>query len=358
MKAVQMFAVKDLRVNEVEKPTPREDEVLLKVMAVGVCGSDIPRINKKGPHVLPIIPGHEFAGEVVAVGKNVTGWNVSDRAAVAPLIPCNQCEWCEQGLYSLCEDYKYYGSRNNGAFAEYLAVKTENLLKLNKTTPFDWGATVDPAANAIHAFFRGNITKDDTLTVFGMGAIGLFAIQYAKAIGIANVIAVDINKEKLETARYCGADYVINSGHENVIEKVREYTDGQGTTAILEMSGAAAAQVQAVQAAAKMGRVIYLGINNGDLNFPNDAINKILRGQLSIIGSWNSFSKPFPGKEWTESVRLMEEGKMNPNKLITHQLGLEDVPEVFRKIDVEPFHFNKIMFYPHGKQDSNLGGEK
>ncbi|MFD1416755.1 galactitol-1-phosphate 5-dehydrogenase [Oceanobacillus jeddahense] len=349
MKAVQMFAVKDLRVNEVEKPAPQDDEVLLKIMAVGVCGSDIPRINHKGPHVLPVIPGHEFAGEVIEVGKEVTGWEVSDRAAVAPLIPCNQCEWCEQGLYSLCEDYKYYGSRNDGAFAEYLAVKAENLLKLNKTTPFDWGATVDPAANAIHAFFRGDIGKEDTLTVFGMGAIGLFAIQYAKAIGITKIIAVDINTEKLETAKSCGADYLINSGNESVIEKIKEYTNGDGTTAVLEMSGAAIAQVQAVQAAAKMGRIVYLGINNGNLDIPNDAINKILRGQLSIIGSWNSFSNPFPGKEWTESVRLMEEGKLNPGKLITHRLGLDDVPEVFRKIDKEPFHFNKIMFYPHGE---------
>lgn len=349
MKAVQMFAVKDLKVNEVEKPSPKSDEVLLKVMAVGVCGSDIPRINKKGPHVLPIIPGHEFAGEVVEIGSDVSGWEIADKATVAPLIPCNECQWCKEGLYSLCEDYKYYGSRNDGAFAEYLAVKAENLVKLDKNLPFDWGATIDPAANAIHTFLRGNITKDDTLTVFGLGAIGLFAIQYGKAIGIKNIIAVDISDEKLSAASDSGADHVINSLHEDVVEKVKAYTNGEGTSAVLEMSGAPIAQVQAVQVARKMGRIVYLGINNSNLDFPNSAVNHILRGQLSIIGSWNSFSNPFPGREWTEAAQFMAEGKLNPDKLITHRLGLDDVPEVFRKLDEKPFYFNKIMFYPHGK---------
>ncbi len=349
MKAVQMFAVKDLRVNEVEKPCPAPDEVLLKIYAVGVCGSDIPRINKKGPHVLPIIPGHEFAGQVVGLGEAVTGWRIGDKATVAPLIPCKRCVCCKGGLYSLCEDYKYYGSRNDGAFAEYLAVKSENMIKLDEKIPYDWGATVDPAANAIHAFIRGNITEKDSLTVFGMGGIGLFAIQYGKAIGIKTIIAVDINDQKLEAAKDCGADYIVNSRREDAVGRIRELTAGEGTSAVVEMSGSPIAQVQAVLAASKMGRIVYLGISNSELTYPKEAVDRILRGQLSVIGSWNSFSSPFPGREWLEAASFMAQGKLNPDKIITHRLGLEEVPEVFRKIDQEPFYFNKIIFYPHGK---------
>lgn len=349
MKAVQMLGIKQLQVADVEMPAPKEDEVLLKVMAVGVCGSDIPRINKKGPHVLPIIPGHEFAGEVVSLGSNVTDWKVSDRVTVAPLIPCNECEWCKKGEYSLCVDYKYYGSRNDGAFAQYLAVKADNMVKLEDNIPFDWGATIDPAANAIHACFRANLTEDDTLCVFGMGAIGLFAVQYGKAIGIKRVIAVDVNDEKLAVAKDCGADFTVNSIKNDVVEKVKALTNGKGVSVALDMSGAPVAQVQAVKVSGKMGRVVYLGISNSSLEFPKEVVDQILRGQITITGSWNSFSKPFPGKEWIEAVRLMAEGKMDGGKTISHKLGLDAVPEVFRKIDEEPFVYNKIMFYPHGE---------
>ncbi|MBP3041593.1 galactitol-1-phosphate 5-dehydrogenase [Bacillaceae bacterium Marseille-Q3522] len=348
MKAVQMKAVKQLQVVDVEKPVPKEDEVLLKIMAVGVCGSDIPRINKYGPHVLPIIPGHEFAGEIVALGNKVSGWKVKDRVCVAPLVPCNKCKWCKNGNYSLCEDYQYYGSRNNGAMAEYLAVKADNLVKFEDNIPFDWGATVDPAANAIHAFLRGNVTKEDSLCVFGMGAIGLFAVQYGKALGIETIIAVDINEEKLNAAKDCGASFVINSIKENVINKIKALTNGNGVSAVMDMSGVPFAQLQGIQIAGKMGRIILLGISHAGLELPKETVSSILRKQLSIIGSWNSFSHPFPGKEWTEAVKLMAEGKLNSDKLITQRLKLADIPETFRKIDEEPFHFNKIMFYPNG----------
>lgn len=350
MKAIVMHAIKDLKVTEVKKPSPKADEVLLKIYAVGVCGSDIPRINKKGSHVLPIIPGHEFAGQIVEIGTNVTGWKINDKATAAPLIPCNKCNWCKQGIYSLCEDYKYYGSRNNGAFAEYLAVKSANLVKLDKNLPYDWGATIDPAANAIHAFLRADVTKNDTLTVFGMGSIGLFAVQYAKVIGIKNIISIDVNDKKLEAAKESGANHVINSRKEDVSEKVKEYTNGEGSSVVFDMSGSPIAQVQALQVARKMGRIVYLGISNSNLDYPKDAVEKILREQLSIMGSWNSFSNPFPGREWTEAADLMSQRKLNPDKIITQKLELDDVPETFRKLDEEPFYFNKIMFYPHGKK--------
>lgn len=347
MKAIQMTSVKNLKLVELDAPVPEKDEVLLKVMAVGVCGSDIPRINKYGSHVLPIIPGHEFAGEIVEIGKEVTGWSKGDRACVAPLIPCYKCRWCKTGNYSLCENYSYNGSRCDGAMAEYVAVKAKNLVKLKDNVPYDWGATVDPAANAIHTFLRGKVTKEDSVCVFGMGAIGLFAIQYAKAIGVKKVVAVDINDKKLSAAKACGADFTINSSVQNVSEEINKLTDGQGISAVLEMSGSPIAQHQAILIAEKLGRIVFLGISHAELTLSKEAVEAILRRQLSIIGSWNSFSKPFPGREWTDAVKLMSEGKLSAKEIITHKLELKDVPATFKKIDEEGFYFNKIMFYPH-----------
>lgn len=348
MKAIQMTEVKNLKVIETDIPKPGPDEVLMKIMAVGVCGSDIPRILKFGSHVLPIIPGHEFAGEIVEVGSEVKGWTSGDRACAAPLIPCNECEWCKKGIYSLCEHYTYYGSRNDGAFAQYLAVKAGNLVKLSDSTPYDWGATIDPAANALHAFYRADAVPEDTLTVFGLGAIGLYALQYAKAIGMKTIIAVDIDDEKLETAKKCGADFTVNSMKADPVAAIREYTSGKGTSLTFDMSGVPSAQHQAVLTAGKMGRVVFLGISHAGLNLSEEAVDNILRYQLSVKGSWNSFSNPFPGKEWTEASRLMGEKKLNPELIITNKLLLDDVPETFKKIDEKSIKFNKIMFYPNG----------
>ena len=349
MKAIQMTGIKQLEMVEIPVPVPSEDEVLLKVRAVGVCGSDIPRINKYGAHCLPIIPGHEFAGEIEKVGAKVENWKKGDHVCVAPLLPCYSCEWCRKGEFSLCTDYKYYGSRNQGAFGEYLAVDPRNMVKLPDDLPFDWGAMVDPAANALHACFRAGLTPEDSICVYGLGAIGILAIQYAKAIGVKTVIAVDIHDMKLDVARKSGATICINSMKQDPVSAVREGTDGKGASVVLEMSGVPAVQNSAVLSASKMGRVVFLGISHSGLNLEKQAVDNILRYQLCVCGSWNSFSQPFPGKEWTESVQLMHEKKLNPDLIISDRHNLEDIPAVFKKIDEDPsFIFNKIMFYPAG----------
>lgn len=351
MKAILMRAPKDLKYEEYKDPRPADDEVLIKVMAVGICGSDIPRMLVYGAHVSPIIPGHEFAGKIVQVGKDVKGWKVGDKASAAPLIPCNECEWCKKGIYSLCEDYLYYGSRNNGAYAQYVAVKAENLLRIDKDTPYAWGATIDPAANAVHAFLRGQGTGDDVVMIYGLGAIGLFAVQYAKYLGCKKIIVSDINDDKLETARKCGATHTINSLQEDPVEKALEYTDGHGADLVIDMSGVPSAQCQCILSAGKMGRVVFLGISHKGLELSEKAVDQIERYQLTIVGSWNSFSDPFPGFEWTESAKLMNEKEFNPDLLISHRLSLEELPAVFEKIDNKEIVYNKIMFYPNGMDE-------
>ena len=351
MKAILMRAPKDLKFEEVPEPVPADDEVLIKVMAVGVCGSDIPRMLQYGAHVSPIIPGHEFAGKIVEVGQNVEGWQPGNKVSAAPLIPCMKCEWCRKGIYSLCDDYKYYGSRNDGAYAQYVAVKAENLLRLDKDTPYAWGATIDPAANAVHAFLRGNGRKNDTVMIYGLGAIGLFAVQYARYLGYKTIVVSDVDDGKLETAVKCGAAYTINSLKKDPVSEIRNITGGTGVDLVMDMSGVPSAQHQAILSAGKMGRIVFLGISHKGLELSKEAVDNIQRYQLTVTGSWNSFSDPFPGFEWTESAKLMNEKKFDPDLVISHRLPLEDLPEVFRKIDEKAFVYNKIMFYPNGMEE-------
>lgn len=117
MKAIRMYAPRDLRLERVPIPEIKDNEALVKIMAVGICGSDIPRINQYGAHISPITPGHEFSGEIVKTGKGIKSFKIGDRVTVPPLLPCLECDFCKQGHYSLCRDYKYFGSRNDGAFA-------------------------------------------------------------------------------------------------------------------------------------------------------------------------------------------------------------------------------------------------
>lgn len=345
MKAIVMYAPRDLRLEEREEPVPKGDEVLVKVMAVGVCGSDIPRINKYGAHVSPIIPGHEFSGEIVKIMGDSEGFQVGDKVVVAPLIPCYECQYCQMGEYSLCEDYSYYGSRTDGAFAQYVAVKKKNLLNVPENVSYECAATIDPLANALHGLKQADFHPGDNVCVYGLGAIGLYMVQAARAMGAKKIAAIDIIDKKLSIALANGADQVFNGLEKDVAKQVSSFF-GNGADVVADVTGSPVAQHNAILSTAKLGRVILLGISHQGLNLSEGAVDWIMRGQITLRGSWNSFSQPFPGWEWTKSVSLITEGKVNPRSVITHELPLVEVPAIFDSIHKGELYFNKILFKP------------
>lgn len=350
MKAVRMYKPGDLRVEDVEKPIPTDDEVLLKVMACGVCGSDIPRVNTYGAHIAPLTIGHEFSARVEQVGKNIKNFKVGDRVTVPPLMPCYQCEWCEKGLYSLCENYDYFGSRRDGAMAEYVCAPEANLLKLPDNVDYIDAATTDPCANAIHGLCQARVQEGDTVCIYGAGPIGLFAIQCAKVFGAKTVIAIDLGDRKLSIAKECGADHIIDSKEQDAVAAIREITNGEMADVVVDFTGAPPAQLNAINSAGKMGRVALVGISHKGLTLGEKEVDNIMRGQISLIGSWNSFTKPFPGYDWTESIKLFAQGKITSKPMISHKLPLEDAPEIFKQIAAGGLFFNKILFLPHGEE--------
>lgn len=349
MKAVRMYKPGDLRVEDVEKPEMQPDEAMVKVKAVGLCGSDIPRALVYGAHVSPITIGHEFSGEIEAVGADVKDFKPGDRVVVPPLIPCHQCEWCQEGIYSLCEDYDYYGSRRDGALAEYVSVKEANLLKVPGNVSYEDAATLDPCGNAFHGLHQAGFKAGDSVCVVGAGPIGLFAAQIAHLNGASQVIAVDVWDEKLEIAKKVGADVVINSKKEDPVEAVHNATGGKGANIVIDFSGVPTAQKQAIMMASKMGKVVFLGISHKGLDLSEKEVDTIMRGQLSVIGSWNSFTAPYPGVDWTESLDMFANKGMTAKDIISHRLPLDEAPAVFDKIAAGDYFFNKIMFFPWGE---------
>lgn len=342
MKAVKLYEPGNLQVEEVEVPKISATEVLIEVKAVGICGSDIPRALVKGAYHKGLTLGHEFAGEIVECGADASEWAVGDRVTIAPLVPCRKCKYCKKGKYGLCDTYDYYGSRTDGAMANYIKVGKENILKLDDSISYDAGAMVDPAANAVHGLWRGNIKKDDVVVVMGLGAIGMFAIQFAREMGAKEVIAVDIFDEKLDVAKSLGVTRVVNSRAENLSEVLAD----MHIDIVLDTSGSAIAQDQAVLITGKMGNVVFLGISNQPLTLSAEAVNRLLRYEIGIHGSWNSFSDPFPGKEWTYAIECMARGEIKTEEIISHRFALEETPEVFLKLKNKEIIFNKILIYP------------
>ncbi|MDA8337141.1 MAG: galactitol-1-phosphate 5-dehydrogenase [Peptococcaceae bacterium] len=347
MKAVMLQRPGTIKVGIVPVPEPGEKELLLLVSACGVCGSDFYRMMIDGAHKMPIIPGHEFSGVVVKTGKSATSFNVGDNVVVAPLIPCGVCEWCLKGEYSLCNDYDYYGSRRNGAFAEYVAVHADNAIKLPSGVNMDLFALVDSSANAVHALMQSRIKIGDSLIVLGCGSVGLFAVQWAKYFGAGHITAIDINDDKLALAKILGADLVVNTYKDDVASMIRNIGGYCGANTVLEMAGTKEAQKLAISLGAKLGRIVFFGISHQTLELSREDVENILRKELSITGSWNSFSPPFPGVEWVESIKRIHSYSIKADEIISVRCTLDELPGIMYDSWNKKVSYNKILCLPN-----------
>ena len=183
MKAVVLYGQEDIGIEEVDRPKIGDDEVLVRVRATGVCGSDMPRVLGTGAHYYPIILGHEFSGQVAEIGSKVSNVAVGDKVSGAPLMPCHKCIDCSKGHYSQCKNYSFIGSRTSGSWAEYVKMPAINAVKLPDELGFVEGAFLEPITVALHGLFVMDFKGGTDLAIVGMGTIGLLTLQCAKALG-------------------------------------------------------------------------------------------------------------------------------------------------------------------------------
>jgi len=345
MKATVLHAPGDLRCEEVPVPEIGATDVLLKIKATGNCGSDLQRIMVEGTHRLPCIPGHEFAGEVAALGRDVSSWKPGDRATAAPQIPCYACEWCQLGEFNLCNDYDYVGSRSDGSFAQYVKIPAVNLVRMPETVDFEEAAATDPACIALHGIRRaGGIRTGETLVVLGAGPIGLFACQWGRILGAGQVIAVDIVEEKLKVAAQLGADVTINGNEEDVVGAIKKLT-GDGAGLVMETAGTLATQRQSLQVARKRGRVVSIGRSHKDVLLPDAIYSLIFRRELEVYGSVNT---SFAGlnNEWRTALSFMARRALKVKPLISHRITLARTPEMFARMHRKEVVYSKIIILP------------
>lgn len=347
MKALKLYDKRDLRYEDAEQPVITNDtDVIIKVKAVGICGSDISRYYKLGPYVPGMIWGHEFAGEISAVGTAVTDLQPGDRVTACPTLTCGVCEYCKKGEPARCEKLKVIGAVDPGAFAEYVKLPAENVIKIPAEVSYEEASMVEPSCVVVHGLYKTSLEGGDDVAVIGCGTIGLLAVQWAKIMGARHVYALDIDDTKLELAKELGADFVINTKDIEPYEKIFELTNNRGVDVVVESAGSPITSAQAFSLARKGGRVVFMGIPYGDVMVKRFYFERIVRNELAVFGSWNAVSAPYPGKEWHTTVHFLKEGKLKVKPMITHQLPLAEGPATFEKIVNREEPFGKVLFYP------------
>jgi L-iditol 2-dehydrogenase len=325
-------------------PTPMLEAgwVLLKVNAVSICGSDVLRVWHGHARVLPIVLGHECAGTVVKVGDGVSSDLIGRRYALIPLIPNFDSPISSMGFYSSSPGYSFIGSRINGGFAEYVAVPVNNIIELPDNVPMEIGALLEPTTVAYHALNRGGGVAGKTVVVFGAGSIGLLTIQVAQALGAARIIAVDLSDLHLQSAAKFGAQITLNPQTTDVVETIMK-TTRYGADLSVEVAGVPATLMQAILSTRPGGDLVLVGNQPVSKQISLDAIEQMMRRQLNMHGSWMSYSAPFPGREWSGTLALMDAKKLMLDSIISHRIQLSELPAMFERIHQGGFDYCKIM---------------
>jgi threonine 3-dehydrogenase len=317
-----------LIVTTVPKPAAGPGDVLIAVRHAGVCGTDLHIADwdawAQGRIKPPIVVGHEFAGEIVALGDGVTELKVGQPVTAEGHIVCGHCPQCRTGNSHICKNTRIIGVDRDGAFAEYIVMPATNVLTLDGI-PTEVGAIMDPMGNAFHAVLTAEIPGSFVFIV-GCGPIGCFAVGIARAAGAAKVIASDVNPTRLALAARMGAHVTINAAKDDLLKTVLAETGGEGADVVCEMSGVPSALHQALAAVRMGGRVQLLGIPKGDV--PVDFANEIIFKGITVYGVIGR--KMY--ETWHQMRRFLTGGQFDPRPVITHRFPLAKIDDALAAI--------------------------
>jgi L-iditol 2-dehydrogenase len=344
MKAVVLENKGVMTYRDVPTPTPQSGHVLLQVKASSICGSDISRFVK-GHRTYNLILGHETAGVIAQAGDGVDKNLIGQHAAIIPLVPCFQCEQCQVGHYSACHSYSFIGSRQNGGYAEYVELPERNALLLPENMKFEEAALIEPSTVARHIIDLGSFTAGQAVVVLGAGSVGLMAVQWLRILGAALIVSTDVIDENLEAARAVGAHVTLNPMKVAVNEEVKKLT-GDGVDLAIEAAGSPQALAQTIQVTRPRGNVVCGGNQPLDATLPMSFIEDMMRKELRLNGCFMSYSAPFPGHEWTETITAVQAGRLKMEPMISHRFPLSQTAQVFDDIAGRRIAFRKIMLLP------------
>ena len=323
MRAAVLYNIRDLRLEDVPTPEFSTDEVLIKVNATGVCGTDIHIYRGEWKTSMPIILGHEFSGVIVETGRDVKNLKIGDPVVAEPNILCGSCYFCRMSERNyFCENLKATGVTINGAFAEYVKTKAENVYKVTEGFNLDEAALIEPLACCVRGIDQAKVRTGDTVAIVGAGPIGLILLQLVKLAGASMVIQTDMEDARLKLARNLGADHTINVAEEDPVEDIKRLTGGYGVDVAIEAVGSPKAITQAMKATRRGGRLNIFGVS------PEDAVWEVkpfelYEKELTITTSYRS---PFT---FQRAVKIALSGKVKLKPLISHIFRLEEIHRAF-----------------------------
>ncbi|HID91306.1 TPA: butanediol dehydrogenase [Candidatus Bathyarchaeota archaeon] len=320
MRAVLLLSPEKLVLTEKEEEPVGHGEVKVAIRAVGICGSDLHTFKGLNPNArLPVIMGHEIAGEVAEIGGGVIGAEVGDRVVIEPLLRCGKCFHCVRGDYNRCTDLKIMGVHSDGGFCEYVVVKESMIYELPKEMTYAEGAMVEPTAASVHAAIkRGRIDLGESVAILGSGTIGLLLLQIVKACGASFVLVTDVVESRLKVARRLGADLVVDVREEDPVKLALEQTGGLGVDVAFEAVGKEVVLKQALQMTRAGGRVIIIGIY-GRPSVKIDVMKTIFNKELVMKGS-----RVYSSGDFDRAIDLIRRREINVEPLLTHLLPLEE----------------------------------
>ncbi|WP_274363813.1 zinc-dependent alcohol dehydrogenase [Paenibacillus thermotolerans] len=343
MRALVYEGPSAMNVREVEAPVPDEHEILIKVAYSGICGSELSGfLGKNSLRKPPMIFGHEFAGTIAGMGRAVEAagvWRIGDRVTANPLVTCGRCEKCLSGRQQLCGERKLLSAALPGSNAEYVKIPAAFVHKVPESLSLREAALTEPVACAVRVAELAAAKPTDTVLVVGMGPIGLLALQAILQYGVKQVIAVDMNRDRLAIAGRLGASATICPADGDTLEAIRELTGGRGADIAVDAVGAEITRRQCVQACASGGRVVFTGLHEEESPLP---VNLMIRSEISLTGSF-----AYSEMNFRTALRWLTERKIwLPEGVV--EAPLEDGAEWFERLIKSPGSVSKVLLKPGG----------
>lgn len=347
MRAYVLHGIGRLQYEEVEPPVLGEETVLVRVRAAGICGSDIPRIYQTGAYSHPLIPGHEFAGDVVRTGPGVDEAWLDKRVGVFPMLPCMECPQCRKKQYEMCQNYNYLGSRTDGGFAEYVRVPVWNLIELPEKVGYEQAAMLEPASVAVHAVRRIQVNEGESVAVYGLGTIGLLIVMLLQGMKLCDVYAIGNKDTQRKLALELGVpeDRYCDMRERKVADWAVAATAGRGMDVSFDCVGKSQVIEETLQCAGAGGRIMLVGNPAADVHLEKKLYWKILRRQLTLRGTWNSSYTHEADDDWHFVLNAIQEGRIHPERLITHRYALADLWQGMECMRDKAEEYVKMMGY-------------
>ena len=323
MKASVCYKQNDLKTEDLPIPEISDNEVLIKMLACGLCGTDIQKIRGDSVNK-PTVLGHEVVGEIVKKGKNVSKFEIGDRVITAIHVPCFTCHYCNKGHYTICEQFRT-NNIDPGGFAEFIRIPELHLNhlthKVSNNVTDEEATLIEPIACCLHGLKQADIRPNDSVLIMGAGTIGILHAQLAKIKGANKVIVSDMSEFKLQKALKVGCDYAINIKEKNIIDEVNKITDGQGVDVIVIAAGVSSLVADAVNMVRRAGKIIvFSGFDKNKLVTLD--VSRFFKDEISIIGTYSVTPYEFP-----EALDLLEKRKLNTKEMITHVYPLNKLSE-------------------------------